>query len=234
MQPEIERLLILQERDRHRIDIETQLARLPVEVGALETKVQAEKDAIAQSEQQLKELEVARNEIDQEVKLREEKIFKYKNQQMEVKKNEEYQALSHEIDKLQSEIDTFEEKEIAAMLEIDERRESQKTDATEHQKRIALFEGEIQTLKERKQTLDSQLDEARKDAQTAREAVPEAYQTHYDMAMGRKVRFPLVVPLNGNQCSGCHLKVSGEVEAAARHHEGPIHCDNCGRIVYWE
>jgi len=233
VQPEIERLLILQERDRIRIDIETQLARLPVEIKSLQGRAEAEKAAIAAGQQALKELEVARKEIDQEVKLREEKIFKYKNQQMEVKKNEEYQALSHEIEKLQAEIGTFEEKEIAALLEIDERKASHASETAAHEKRIALYTGEIETLHEREKNLQGQLEEARREAAEAGQHVPEAYLRNYARTLQRGVRFPLVVPLDGPQCSGCHLKVSGEVEAAARHHEGPTHCDNCGRVVYW-
>jgi predicted nucleic acid-binding Zn-ribbon protein len=50
---------------------------------------------------------------------------------------------------------------------------------------------------------------------------------------------PAVVPINGSKCGGCHLKVSGEVESAARGKDAGAAgttlatCDQCGRIVYW-
>jgi predicted nucleic acid-binding Zn-ribbon protein len=59
----------------------------------------------------------------------------------------------------------------------------------------------------------------------------------YDRIAGRSL--PAVVPIRGGKCGGCHLKVSSEVESAARGKTAdpnaalPI-CDQCGRIVYWE
>jgi len=45
------------------------------------------------------------------------------------------------------------------------------------------------------------------------------------------------VAIHDGKCGGCHLKVSSEVEYAARGKgppgELPI-CDQCNRIVYWE
>lgn len=234
MQPEIEKLLILQDRDGRRLDIENQIARLPREIEDFEGKIKAEKDAIAAGELELKELEVKRNEIDQEVKVREEKIRKYRNQQLEVKKNEEYQALNHEIELMEKEIGELEEQEIEAMLKIDEKKETFATDSVEHQKHIGLYEREVGNLKERGATLKSELDEARQASETAKADTDPVYLQHYEQILGRKIRFPLVVPLDGTKCSGCHLKVSGEVEAAVRHKQGPMHCDNCSRIVYWD
>jgi predicted nucleic acid-binding Zn-ribbon protein len=49
--------------------------------------------------------------------------------------------------------------------------------------------------------------------------------------------YPAVVAIRGAKCGGCHLKVSSEVESAARGKAPEIGfptCDQCGRIVYWE
>ena len=48
---------------------------------------------------------------------------------------------------------------------------------------------------------------------------------------------PACVPIRGGKCGGCHLKVSSEVESAARGKtsDGKLAtCDQCGRLVYWE
>ena len=50
-------------------------------------------------------------------------------------------------------------------------------------------------------------------------------------------RMPAVVPIRGGKCGGCHLKVSSEVESAARGRATDLefaHCDQCGQMVYWE
>jgi predicted nucleic acid-binding Zn-ribbon protein len=50
---------------------------------------------------------------------------------------------------------------------------------------------------------------------------------------------PVVVAIHGGKCGGCHLKVSSEVESAARGKGAdplaPLPtCDQCGRVVYWD
>ena len=59
----------------------------------------------------------------------------------------------------------------------------------------------------------------------------------YDRVAARNM--PAVVPIHGVTCGGCHLKVSSEVESAARGKGVDVTmalptCDQCGRIVYWE
>ena len=47
-------------------------------------------------------------------------------------------------------------------------------------------------------------------------------------------RPPIVVPLEEGKCQGCHLKVSGEVDSAARKGTELVRCDSCGRILYFD
>jgi len=69
----------------------------------------------------------------------------------------------------------------------------------------------------------------------ARTPIPEAALQAYDRAAAR--RMPAVVPIRGGKCGGCHLKVSSEVESAARGKTADTEfalCDQCGQMVYWE
>jgi hypothetical protein len=54
----------------------------------------------------------------------------------------------------------------------------------------------------------------------------------YDRTAARHM--PAVVNVSGGKCSGCHLKVSGEVEGQARKGEELVTCDQCSRIVWFE
>jgi len=69
----------------------------------------------------------------------------------------------------------------------------------------------------------------------ARTPLPRPALEAYDVAAAR--RMPAVVPIRGGKCGGCHLKVSSEVESAARGKTSDgefAHCDQCGQLVYWE
>lgn len=234
MLPVIEKLLILQDRDNRRLAIEGQLARIPVETAELAHKIQEERDGLAAADMELKTLEVRRNALDQDVKSREERIRKYKNQQLDVKKNEEYQALTHEIATLEEEIGRLEEDEIALMLEIDSKKEAFATEAAERQRRVALFEEGIGSLREREKTMKEGLAEAQTETASAEKEVDPAFRDRYTHIRGRGIRFPIVVPLQDHKCGGCHLRVSGEVETEVRRKTAPVSCDSCGRMLYLE
>lgn len=232
--PAIERLLILQERDGRRLGLEQSIARMPRELEEAAKKITAEKDALAAIAQGLKQMEVRRAELDLEMKDLEEKARKYKNQQLAVKKNDEYQAITHEIEAVEKAAGELEEQEIELMLEIDEAKAKAAIKSAEHEKSIQLHEREIAAIKEREGNLKAELTEAQADTAKAEEVSPEPFISHYKQIRERGVRFPLVVPLDVNMCGGCHLKVSGEVETIVRHQKEPAHCNNCGRMVYWE
>ena len=96
--PQIEKLLIVQDRDVVLQKIEQELTRIPKERSALEEHITAEKANIQAASYALKEKEVERNELDTEIKVKEEAIVRFRTQQLEVKKNDEYRALTHQIE----------------------------------------------------------------------------------------------------------------------------------------
>ena len=102
--PQIEKLLIVQDRDVALQKIEQELTRIPLERAKIEALIKTEKDNIESASQSLKEKEVQRNELDHEVKGKEADVARFKNQQLEVKKNEEYRALTHQIEQAEADI----------------------------------------------------------------------------------------------------------------------------------
>ena len=65
-----------------------------------ESKIKIEKDTIAAAAHELKSLESQNNTIENEINSISEHISRQKNKQLQVKKNEEYQALENEIHNL--------------------------------------------------------------------------------------------------------------------------------------
>jgi len=232
--PEIEQLLILQDRDTRLINIELSLKSIPTEIAKNEQKIAAEESALAADHQRLQELEVRRKDLDNDVKTAEEQVVKYKNQQLQVKKNDEYQALTHEIDQTQERIGQLEETELELMLEIDEAKAAFETEKKEREERIQLYRDEIETLQDREQTLKGEIDSAKADKAAAEKECAQNYLDAYNRTKRRRPKPPFVSPIEDHKCGGCHLKVSGEVESSTRRKDGPVQCDSCGRVVYWE
>jgi len=233
--PTIELLLVLQDRDAKRLGIEAQLKAVPREIAAVEQRIAAERAAIDASKGQLRELESKKKLIETEIGSAETQLGKYRTQQLSVKKNDEYQALGHEIENVQKQIDEQEIRELETMYAIDEaRRQFTAAEATLKQN-IVGHEARIRTFRERDVTFSGELKAALADAAAARSPIPEPALEAYDRAAGRGM--PAVVAIRGGKCGGCHLKVSSEVESAARGKSTDTEfalCDQCGKMVYWE
>ncbi len=233
--PLLEKLLILQDRDTRRLSLEAQLKAVPRDMAAIEQKIAAEKGAIETARLERRELESKKKLLETEIGLAQEKLAKYKNQQMQVRKNDEFQALGHEIATTQAAIDAFEGQELELMYAIDEAKKKFTAAEAVLNQNIAGHEGRIVTLKERAINLTAELKAAQGEVATARAPVEEPVLRLYDRIAAQKQ--PVCVPIRGAKCGGCHLKVSSEAESASRGKNPDIKvptCDQCGRIVYWE
>jgi uncharacterized protein len=227
----IEKLLILQDRDQVVRRIIDQLEAIPLSIKALEAEIQAEKDALEESKSKLQGLEIKRKDLDMQVGSAEEQIRKYKNQQLQVKKNEEFQALTHEIELTEEKIAVWEEEEIGLMLEID-------AESEVFSMRQSVFDGAITKIREkisifeaRKLEFESQLGEGEASLSEWRGQVEAPLLTAYDRIAVR-TKLPIVVPLEQQTCKGCHLRVSNDTLNQARRGEELTTCDNCGRVVF--
>jgi len=230
--PQIEKLLIVQDRDVALQRIEQDLARIPVERANLEKQIAEEEKNIEAARASLKAKEVARHELDAEVKTKEGAIERFRNQQLEVKKNDEYRALTHQIEQTEAEIAELEEKEIGVMLEIDSEKEAFESAKAEIEARMAERRRQIEKLDERKTNLEASVAEARAALETARAEVEEDYLGHYDRVRKMAKRPPYVAPIEDHKCGGCHLRVSNDVDKVAHAVGEPHFCDQCSRIVY--
>ncbi len=229
--PLIEKLLILQDRDQVVRRLADQLESIPREVAAFETEIEDETTALENSKSKLQSLEVQRSDLDLQVKAAQDKINKYRNQQLEVKKNEEYQALSHEIELTEKQILVWEEEEIALMLDIDEESEVFSERESVFDATIAEIREKITVLGGRKTEVEAQLIEARARLEESKTPLEVRFIKTYERLADR-IRFPVVVPVKGQVCDGCHLRVSNDTVEESRKGEELTTCDNCGRVVF--
>lgn len=229
----VPKLLELQEKDSRRIALEQQLKSMPREVAAVESRIAAERAAIEAAKAEWQGLESKKKLLEIEIKSAEEKVAKYKTQQMQVRKNDEYQALTREIETTQASIGALEEREIGVMLEIDEAKKRFAAAEGELKKNIVGHESRIKTLRERETQLQGELKTAVEAVAAARPEVPEPALRLYDR-LAIKPGHPVCVPVKNAKCGGCHLRVPTHIEVMAKTGAEIATCDQCGRIVYWQ
>ncbi len=227
-------LLVVQDRDARRRQLEQQLAAVPGDRARVEKEIAAEKAAIDAAKAELRELETKKKLLETEIGSAETKLARYRTQQLSVKKNDEYQALGKEIDTMVAEIGGLEERELEVMYAIDAAKQRFAAAEAVLKGNISQHEARLATLADREKNLGAELVEAKSAAVAARGGVPELAMRVYERVAQR--HWPAVVPLRGGKCGGCHLKVSSEAESGSRSAD-PAKlgtCDQCGRILYWD
>jgi predicted nucleic acid-binding Zn-ribbon protein len=231
----IQTILILQDRDARRVALEAQIKGIPIDIALVERHISEEKSALDIARIELKELESKKKLLETEIGSAEQTLAKYRTQQLSIRKNDEYQALGHEIETVQAQISEFEGRELEIMFAIDGAKKKFAAAEVAAKQNIAGHEARIRALRERGESLKAELKIAQDEVGAARAQVAAPWLKAYERMALRGL--PAVVPIHDGKCGGCHLKVSSEVESAARGKNAdglPAFCDQCNRIVYWE
>lgn len=227
-------LLVVQDRDARRRQLEQQLAAVPGDRARVEKDIAADKAGIDGARDELRGLETKKKLLETEIGSAETKLAKYRTQQLSVKKNDEYHALGKEIATMVAEIGALEGQELEIMYQIDEAKKRFAAAEAVLKGNISKHEGRLVTLAEREKNLAAELVEARSATAESRVGLPELAIKIYDRVAARQ--WPAIAPLRGGKCGGCHLKVSSEAESRSRSAD-PAKlgiCDQCGRILYWD
>src|SRR5437667_7402398 len=119
MLEDIEKLLILQDRDRKLLTLREELAHIPVERQQLQAKAAQAQINLDAAKHRVKQLESERKKLELEVESKKQLIERYSLQQFQTKKNEEYRALTHEIELCKQAISKLEDEQLEFMEQGD-------------------------------------------------------------------------------------------------------------------
>ena len=97
MLPELEQLLILQEKDQHIRRLKLDLKRLPADQERAKSNLAADTEAVRAAKERVQLNEVAMKSLELQIQTRKDTIARLKVQQYETRKNEEFAALGHEV-----------------------------------------------------------------------------------------------------------------------------------------
>src|SRR5260370_8861918 len=113
---EIENLLRLQDADKEIRRLQDEIAELPKRVAVIEHKLADTKAGLEKAQTAVKADEASRRKYDTAIRDLRSRISKYRDQSLDVKTNEQYKALLHEIQLAEKEIAATEDKILGLML----------------------------------------------------------------------------------------------------------------------
>jgi len=233
MLPEIIKLLQVQERDQKIRHIQKDLKEVPNLEARAKTQLAGDLAAVEKAHAGIVTIEVAIKNIELDIGTRRTSIKRIQDQQFETRKNDEFQALGHEIERYQKEVNGMEDKELEQMEKLEAAKAVQdaaKAKLAATQERV---DEELRMLVERAEGLQRRLADLKVERAGLVGDVPEDVLELYDRIFKKKGD-AAVVPLTGDMCGGCHMKVVIGTLQHLKQAEGITQCESCGRLLYLE
>ena len=154
MLSDIENLLHLQQADREIRRLHEEIAALPKRVAAIEQKLAGTKAVLEKAKAAIRGDEAARRKYETAIQDLQGKISKYRDQSLEVKTNEQYKALLHEIQFAEQGIRANEDKILELMVNAESREKEVK--AAEAELKAETAEIEKEKTEARQRTADDE------------------------------------------------------------------------------
>jgi predicted nucleic acid-binding Zn-ribbon protein len=229
--PELEQLLVLQDRQQKIKQIETEIETVPLQRNSLEAQLAASVAGVEALKQKNRHVEMDRKKLELDVGTRAETIARLKTQQYQTRKNDEFQAIGHEIERYENEIRKIEDEELELMVQAD----TIKVDLAEEEKKAGVVRESIarqtKDLEAKSATLQSQLEELSKERAEIAGKIDEDLLSRFERLFKSKGD-AVVVALEHEVCTGCHMKVTTQTAHRVKAGKEIVSCENCGRILY--
>lgn len=228
----IEKLLVLQDRDRKILRIQAELAHIEPERQTLKGKSSTAQTNLEAGKLRAKQIESDRKRLELDADSKQQQIVKYANQQLQTRKNEEYKALAHEIEMAKAEINKLEDQQIGLMEQAEAAQKELVRLNREADEAKKHAEGLVAQLGEREKNLQKELAELQSDRNQLASAVDETARGRYDRLIKSKGE-NVLVGVNHGVCGGCHMKLPAQTLVACQANQELVTCINCGRILYY-
>lgn len=231
MLPELQILIKLQDRDQAIRRINLLLKRIPEDEAKARSRLENDQNAVAACKEAIQANELAMKNIELDIDTRKETILRLKTQQYETRKNEEFRAMGHEIERYTKEVSDLETSELELMEKADGlnanlKAARERLDATQK-----LVDEELGRLEERKKVSAEQVAALESERVEIAAQVEESLLSIYDRLFKNKGDVA-VAPIIAGKCQGCHMSLTTSTQLHAKASKEITHCEQCSRILY--
>ncbi len=232
MTDQIEKLLILQDRDRRIFGLKNELARIEPERRMFQGKTSGTQAALDAAKLKVKQIETERKKLELDVEAKKGLIEKYALQQFQTKKNEEYRALAHEIEMAKEAIVKLEDGQIELMEQMEGAQKQVAVAQKEAEEAKKLADGQLKELATREENLKKEISEMEGSRNNLTSGLDESILGRY-MRLQKQKGDNIVVGIQHGVCGGCHMKFPMQIVVACQKGQELVTCPNCGRILYY-
>jgi len=233
MTVEIEQVTRLQSLDKKIADLEREVATLPKHIAQIEKtldshlrRLEADRAALVANQKERKQLE-------DDVKVETQKISKLRDQMLGAKNNEQYRAFQHEIEYIEKEIRTAEDRILELMTE------SEPLDAAVKKAQAALNEEKRQVEAEKTRTRErtaqdqAEMDQVRGQRAETAKKIPAPTMNLYTRIRKKWNGGVAVAEVVNARCMACQIILRPQHVQDLRKGDHVMQCENCGRFLYY-
>lgn len=229
----LEAIVALQKKDLRLIRLLREVQDIPKRKDDIEQQVNGFKRKLEETSEQRKKIEVKINELENETSLANDKITKYKQQQMDADTNEQYRAFVKEIGTVEEEIKKFEEQEIIFLEKLEDLKKFENKYNNHLSEAQESISDELKELDERNNELNERLEQMKADRKLSAEKCDPLILKKYVRILQNKKDIAVVqVSDTNNCCGGCHMQLPPQIINDAKNINKIVNCNFCGRIVY--
>jgi hypothetical protein len=231
VQPELEQLLILQDRDRKIRQIRAEVKSLPLQRAQLDSQLAAINAGVEAIKQKAKHAEMDRKKLELDVGTRTESINRLRTQQYETRKNEEFRAIGNEIERYQKEISALEDQELEIMDQLDKIKVELGDEEKKARAGRESVARQLADLESKGGILDARLQELTNERAELASKIDEDLLERFERIFASKGD-AAIVALEHEVCTGCHMKVTTQTAHRVKSGREIVSCEQCGRILY--
>lgn len=231
MQAELEQLLVLQDREQKIKQIQAETKSLPQQRKSLDGQLQASIAGLEALKLRGRQIEVDRKKLELDVGTRNDSIARLKTQQYETRKNDEFQAMGHEITRYENEIQKIEDQELELMDQVDKIKVEI---ALEEKRAVTASESiarQVSDLEAKSKALEARLQELTTERAEIASKVDEDLLNRFERLFASKGD-SAIVALEHEVCTGCHMKITTQTAVRVKGGKEIASCEQCGRILY--
>lgn len=227
----IEKLLVIQEKDVRIMRCQREINEIPRKGKEIENEADRVRELVQKAKNDSNVHKSAVKKAELEIEAVRQKIAKLREQQFQIKSNDEFKMLNSEIAHLANDIKKTEETELACMEQVENSQRDEKTASQELARIEGTIKERLQELGERKASLEQEVSRLKAERELVSKDVAGDKLAAYNRIMENKKDLALVAAENST-CSGCHMHLQAQVICDLKKGAGLNTCSFCGRILY--
>ena len=228
----LDQLYRLQDRIRFVQARQKQRDTVPEELSDIDREHRERVEAVERIRERLTEADVERRGAEGELADFQEKQKKYHGQLRSVQSSREYGAVLNEIDGVEKQIRTTEDRVLALEEEIENARKDLTAREESLPRETEEHEEKLKDWRASQRAIDDELAAAQSEIQEIERQIPPRDRAEFYRLIEKKGGLAIVRVANGS-CSACHVKIRPAAMQILKAGRETMYCDSCKRILYW-